>query len=155
MSKDQPIKKPKKQDISDELLLDLQRVQAEFINFKRRTEEEKVRAVLAGKEQAVIALLPVLDNIDRAISHEPEDIKDHSWVKGVLATATQLEQQLEAIGLRKIGKVGENFNPLLHEAVSMQDGDGNNEIVSAVVQTGYQFNQDVIRPAMVIVKRIK
>lgn len=155
MVKNPSAKKTKNKDISDELLSDLQRVQAEFINFKRRTEDEKARAVLAGKEQAVIALLPVLDNIERAIAHEPEDIKDHQWVKGVIAVSSQLESNLQNIGLVKIGKIGEVFDPNKHEAVSMQDGDGETEIISSVVQNGYQFNNEVIRPAMVIVKRVK
>lgn len=150
----QPIKKSKPGDIEDQLLADLQRIQAEFINFKRRSEQEKARAVLAGKEQAVIALLPVLDNIERAIAHEPEDIKDHAWVKGITAVAVQLEAQLANMGLHKIGVVGEPFDPTKHEAISMAEGEGNTEVISAVMQNGYQFDEQVIRPAMVQVKRI-
>lgn len=136
-----------------ELTADLQRVQADFINFRRRADEDKVRAVQAGKEQAVLALLPVLDNIERAIAHEPADIKDHQWVKGVASIATQLESQLEAIGLKKIGVIGELFNPNLHEAVGMDDSEGDTEVVAAVLQTGYQFGDMIIRPAMVQVTR--
>ncbi len=150
----QPIKKSKPGDIEDQLLADLQRIQAEFINFKRRSEQEKARAVLAGKEQAVIALLPVLDNIERAIAHEPEDIKDHAWVKGITAVAVQLEAQLANMGLHKIGVVGEPFDPTKHEAISMAEGEGDAEVISAVMQNGYQFDEQVIRPAMVQVKRI-
>jgi len=86
-------KEPKKTSKNDERVLeltaDLQRVQADFINFRRRSEEEKLRAIQAGKEQAVLTLLPVLDNIERAIAHEPADIKDHAWVKGVSSIALQ------------------------------------------------------------------
>jgi molecular chaperone GrpE len=153
MKKEPTTKKVKQNDLEDQLLADLQRIQAEFINFKRRAEEEKARAVLAGKEQAVIALLPVLDNIERAIAHEPEDIKDHAWVKGVSAVALQLESQLENIGLTKVGVVGEPFDPNKHEAISMADGEGETEVVSAVLQNGYEFNNQVLRPAMVQVKR--
>lgn len=147
-------KKPNKQDERVlELTADLQRVQADFINFRRRAEEDKVRAVQAGKEQAVLALLPVLDNIDRAISHEPADIKDHQWVKGVASIAAQLESQLQAIGLQKIGITGEPFDPNKHEAVSMDEADGDTEVVAAVLQTGYQFADTIIRPAMVQVTK--
>lgn len=148
-------KTPKKQPTEQEaeLLADLQRVQAEFINYKRRADEERIRAVQSGKEQAAIALLPILDNIERAIAHEPADIKDHTWVKGVGAVAKQLEGQLEVIGLKKIGVIGESFDPNIHEAVAMDDGDGEHEVVSAVLQAGYAFGDSVLRPAMVKVAK--
>lgn len=136
-----------------ELTADLQRLQAEFINFKRRSEEERSRAMQSGKEQAVVMLLPILDNLGRAIKHEPEDIKEHSWVKGIGAVAKQLEGQLESIGLRNIGVVGEAFNPNLHEAVAMEDSDGDTEVIAEVLQTGYIFGDFVLRPAMVRVTR--
>lgn len=153
MTKDKA-KVPGKQDEKVlELTADLQRVQADFINFRRRADEDRARALLAGKEQAVMALLPVLDNIERAIAHEPADIKEHAWVKGVASIANQLEGQLEAIGLMKIGVTGEPFNPNKHDAVSMDDGEGEQEVVAAVLQTGYQFGDTIIRPAMVQVTK--
>jgi len=151
-------KEPKKTSKNDERMLeltaDLQRVHADFINFRRRSEEEKIRAIQAGKEQAVLTLLPVLDNIERAIAHEPADIKDHAWVKGVSSIALQLETQLAAIGLRKIGVEGEAFDPNRHEAVSMnEDATGEHEVVAAVLQPGYQLGEQIIRPAMVNVTK--
>ncbi len=146
-------KKPTKDEQIAELTADLQRLQAEFINFKRRSEEERTRAVSAGKEQAVIALLPVLDNIERAVAHEPEDIKDHAWVKGVSAVSKQLGSQLEAIGLVKVGVEGEPFDPEKHDAIAVDDGEGETEVVSAVLQTGYQFGDQIIRHAMVKVTK--
>jgi molecular chaperone GrpE len=136
-----------------ELTADLQRLQAEFINYKRRAEAEKLSAIQTGKEQALIAILPVLDNIERAVAHEPADIKEHQWVKGVSAIAIQLEGQMEAIGLKKIGEVGEEFDPNKHEAVVLEDGEGDTEVVSGIIQTGYMFGEDVIRPAIVKVVR--
>lgn len=150
-------KKPKKATKQDERVLeltaDLQRVQADFINYRRRAEEDRVRALQTGKEQAVMALLPVLDNIERAIAHEPADIKDHQWVKGIAGVASQLESQLEAVGLQKIGVIGEPFDPNLHDAVSMDESEGETEVVAAVHQTGYRFGDTIIRPAMVQVTR--
>lgn len=145
--------KPQPSEHEAELLADLQRIQAEFINYKRRADEERIRAVQAGKEQAAIALLPILDNIERAIAHEPADIVEHPWVKGVGAVAKQLEGQLETIGLRKIGAVGDLFDPNVHEAVAMDDGDGETEVIAAVLQTGYAFGDTVLRPAMVKVTK--
>jgi molecular chaperone GrpE len=151
-------KEPKKTSKNDERVLeltaDLQRVQADFINFRRRSEEEKLRAIQAGKEQAVLTLLPVLDNIERAIAHEPADIKDHAWVKGVSSIALQLEMQLASIGLKKIGVEGEAFDPNQHEAVSMnEEATGEHEVVAAVLQPGYQLGEQIIRPAMVNVTK--
>jgi molecular chaperone GrpE len=151
-------KEPKTPKENDERMLeltaDLQRVQADFMNFRRRSDEEKIRAVHAGKEQAVLALLPVLDNIERAIAHEPADIKDHAWVKGVSSIAQQLDSQLAVIGLRKIGAVGEIFDPSKHEAVGMnEEAEGELEVVAAVLQPGYQLGETVIRPAMVNVTK--
>jgi molecular chaperone GrpE len=151
-------KEPKKTSKNGERVLeltaDLQRVQADFINFRRRSEEEKLRAIQAGKEQAVLTLLPVLDNIERAIAHEPADIKDHAWVKGVSSIALQLEMQLASIGLKKIGVEGEAFDPNQHEAVSMnEEATGEHEVVAAVLQPGYQLGEQIIRPAMVNVTK--
>lgn len=157
MSKNKSIKpkKPHDQQIKvQELVADLQRIQADFVNYRNRAEEERLRAVQTGKEQAVIAILPILDNIERAINHEPDDIKDHQWVKGVTTIAKQLEAQMEAIGLKVIGKPGEHFDPNLHEAVVFEDGDGANEVVELVIQNGYQFGDTIIRPATVKVKRV-
>lgn len=153
MTKDKPKKTTKLDESVLELTADLQRVQADFINYRRRAEEDRVRALHTGKEQAVMALLPVLDNIERAIAHEPADIKDHQWVKGIAGVAQQLESQLESIGLRKIGVVGEPFDPNLHDAVGMDDAEGETEVVAVVHQTGYQFGDTIIRPAMVQVTK--
>lgn len=139
---------------NQELLSMLQRLQADFVNYKQRAENERLQAIQNGKEQALIALLPVLDNIERAISHEPDDIKDHKWVQGVASIAKQLEGQMEAIGLKKIGECGEAFDPVRHEAVVFEDGDGDSEVVDSIIQNGYQFDDTIIRPAIVKVKRI-
>lgn len=152
-SKDNKLKKPKKKSDENqkiaELTADLQRLQAEFINYKNRTTKDKEFAVEFGKEQAVSSLLPILDNLERAIAHEPADIKDHSWVKGVGAVVKQLETQLKTIGLVKIGKIGDEFNPDYHEAVSMQDGEGDQEVIIGIAQTGYTLDGRVIRHAIV------
>lgn len=141
-------KKTQKQQI-EELTEDLQRLQAEFINFKRRSEEDKAKAVFVGKEQAYKSLLPVLDNLDRALAHQPEDIQEHAWVKGVASVAKQLESELKTTGLEKYGAVGDPFNPEIHDAVSMLDGDGDTEVIVGVAQTGYMLDGLVIRHAVV------
>jgi len=154
MPKSHVPKAKKSTEPDQELLIMLQRLQADFINYKQRAENERLQALQNGKEQAIIALLPVLDNIERAISHEPADIKDHKWVQGVTSIAKQLEGQMEAIGLKKIGECGEEFDPVRHEAAVFEDGDGNREVVDSIIQNGYQFDDNIIRPAIVKVKRI-
>lgn len=153
MPKPKNIKPSQQDERLAELTADLQRVQADFINYRQRVEADRIRLVQAGKEQAIIALLPVLDNIERAVDHEPKDIKNHQWVKGVTAIAKQLDGQFETIGLKKICDIGEPFDPSRHEAVLMEDGDGELEVVAEVLQSGYQFGDTIIRPAMVKVTR--
>ena len=133
----------------EELTNDLKRVQAEFLNYKRRSEEDKLFAIEIGKEQAVASLLPVLDNLDRAIAHEPDDIKDHQWVKGVSSVVKQLDSQLQNIGLIKVGNIGDIFDPEMHEAISMIDGEGDEEVIVGVAQAGYKLNNRIIRHAKV------
>lgn len=146
-------KSNKYEEAIDLLTADLQRIQADFVNFKTRADANRLRDVQTGKEQAVLALLPVLDNLERAIAHEPKDIKNHQWVKGVTQMVKQLEGQLESIGVTKIDKVGEEFSPYRHEAVVMEESDGDTEVIAEVLQSGYQFGDTVIRPAKVKVKR--
>lgn len=152
-----PSKKTKKgsgdQKQVEELTNDLKRIQAEFINFKRRSEQDRLKAVVIGREQAVEKLLPILDNLDRALAHEPDDIKEHPWVKGVSAIVKQLESQLSEIGLKKIGLIGDEFDPELHEAVSMVDSEGEKDVIVAVAQVGYMLDGRVIRHAVVQVGR--
>ena len=147
--KQKKFKKNNNQKIIQELKDDIKRIQAEYINYKRRSEEEKQRAVALGKEQAVSVLLPIIDNLERAIVHQPKDIADHAWVKGVAGVEKQLNSQLQGIGLVKIGVVGDEFNPDLHNAVSMQEGDGDKEVITAVLQSGFMLDGKVVRHAMV------
>jgi molecular chaperone GrpE len=146
-------KQPKVDPLVAEAVADLQRLQAEFINFKRRSEEERTRAVELGKEQIISGLLPIFDNLERALAHEPADIKDHAWVKGVSSVAKQLESQLAGLGLVKIGVVGEQFDPSRHDAVAADDNDGETEVIGEVLQPGYELGGQIIRHAMVKVTK--
>ncbi|HOR23560.1 nucleotide exchange factor GrpE [Candidatus Saccharibacteria bacterium] len=142
------------QDLIEVLTADLQRIQADFINFKTRTESNRIKDINLGKEKAIEALLPILDNLERAIAHEPRDIKSHPWVKGVAQMVKQLDTQLRSIGVVKINNIGEAFDPYKHEAVMMEESSGNTEVVADILQAGYQFGETIIRPAKVKVKRV-
>ncbi len=138
-----------------ELTQDLQRIRADFENYRKRTETEKTAARDAGSAVTVQKLLPAIDNIERAIRHAPDDIAEHSWVKGVTGLTKQLDKSLENLGLQRIdASKGVSFNPDLHEAIQFdEDAEGDSEIVDEQLQAGYTLNGSVIRPAMVKVTR--
>lgn len=138
-----------------ELTQDLQRTRADFENYRKRVEQEKVQAREAGQASAVLKLLPTIDNIERAIAHAPEDIKDNSWVQGVMNLAKQLDKSLEVLNLKRIEAApGAIFNPELHEAIQFdEDSDGEQEVIAEELQAGYTLNGVPIRHAMVKVAR--
>jgi molecular chaperone GrpE len=149
-----PKKPVSKKSAEEALLADLQRVQADFVNFKRRSEEERMRAVSIGKEDVLHQMLPVIDNLERALGHTPKELANNDWAKGVANVAKQLKQTLQGLGLAKIPTVGQHFDPSLHEAVAVE-GEGSQELVAEELRPGYILNDYVLRPSMVRVKREK
>src|SRR3977135_3407951 len=106
------VKKPQDevQDVSDtpeevvelqqqvgELTQDLQRTRADFENYRKRVESEKSAIREAGQASAILKLLPVIDNIERAVAYTPEDLKDHKWVQGIAGLVKNLEKSLESL----------------------------------------------------------
>jgi molecular chaperone GrpE len=152
-------KKPKKQiDLEvqiDELTQDLQRTRADFENFSKRVDTEKIAARISGQAGAILKLLPVIDNIERAILYTPEDIKDHDWVKGVGGLVKNLEKSLSDLGLKRIdAKPGTVFDPSVHEAVQFdEEVEGEHEVIAEELQAGYTLEGRPIRHAMVKVTR--
>ncbi len=146
-------KKQLEQEIG-ELTAGLQRIQADFMNFKRRSEEDGIRSRMSGKRQMVLALLPVVDNLERALPHQPKELKSNEWAQGISKVALQLTKSLDELGVYKIVTEGQEFNPEFMEAVSVE-GEGDKEIVSEELQTGYIMNEEVIRPSMVKIRRSK
>jgi molecular chaperone GrpE len=130
----------------------LLRERADAANIRRRAEEDRVKLAGYFKANVIKELLPVIDNFDRALKAVPDDIKDHDYVKGIQSIVSQFEQTLEKIGVVKIKTVGEAFDPNLHEAVTMEEGEGTEEVVSEELQSGYMLAEEVLRPAMVRVK---
>jgi molecular chaperone GrpE len=138
-----------------ELTQALQRERADATNIRRRHEAEI--AALRGrvKSSVIHELLPVIDNFERALKHVPKDLENNDYIKGVQAVVKQFEQTLAGMGVERIKTVGEHFDPKLHEAVSMDEGDGKHEIISEELQAGYSMGDEVIRHAMVKVKTQK
>ncbi len=152
-------KKPKKNTEFEqklgELTLDLQRTRADFENYRKRVDAEKQSAREAGQASAVLKLLPVIDNIERAIAYTPEDLKDNTWVQGVANLVKHLDKSLEGLSVARINaKPGEPFNPAFHEAIQFdEEAEGENEVIAEELQAGYTLNGHVIRHAMVKVTR--
>jgi len=138
----------------DDLKFDLQRTRADFENYRKNTEARVASSQKLGEKKAILSLLPVIDDIERAILHLPEDLKDNSWAQNVVKMNKNLEKNLEKLGVHKINsKNGVTFNPEFHEAVQFDETDGEEEIVAEELRAGYQMNGDILRPAMVKVAR--
>lgn len=138
-----------------ELTADLQRVRADFENYRKRVDGEKVAMYKSGEVKTILKLLPVIDTIERAISHIPEDIAEHKWVQGVAGMSKQLDKSLKGLDLQRIDTTpGVVFDPALHEAVQFnEDSTGETEVIESEMQAGYLYEGQPIRHAMVRVTR--
>jgi molecular chaperone GrpE len=133
-----------------ELTEALQRERADATNIRRRHEEEIANMHNRLKSNVVSELLPVIDNFDRALRHVPSDLEGNDYIKGVKGVVKQFETTLASMGVERIKTVGQHFDPNIHEAVSMDEGEGGkDEIVSEELQSGYKLGNNVIRHAMV------
>jgi len=138
-----------------ELTLDLQRTRADFENYRKRVEAEKEMARGSGRAGAIMKLLPIVDNIDRAISHLPEELKQNAWAVSVVNLSKNLEKSLSSMGVERIPAAqGSAFDPDLHDAVQFdEEADGENEVIAEELQPGYKVDGVVMRPSMVKVIR--
>lgn len=124
---------------------DLQRLQAEYVNYKRRVDRDREVARDAAKVSVLTALLPVLDDIGRAREHE-------ELTGGFKAVAESLERTVTTQGLTAFGEVGDAFDPHRHEALMHHySNEVAGPVCQAIVQVGYQFGERVVRPARVAV----
>ena len=123
------------------------RLAAEFDNFKKRTEREKLSTAEYAKASVMKTLLPILDNAERAAEYEHGT---EQYNKGIEMIVKQLSDLSGKLGLKEIGEVGEEFNPEVHEAIMhIEDENLGENVVAAVLQKGYKFGDTVVRPAMV------
>lgn len=138
-----------------ELTADLQRLRADFENYRKRVEADKDHARTQGQTAAIIKLLPTVDTIERAARHIPKDLADNAWVKGIAGLSRQLETSLASLNVQRIDATpGAAFNPELHEAIQFdEDSDGDHEVIAEELQAGYTLNGTPIRHAMVKVAR--
>ncbi len=126
-----------------------QRSQADFANYKRRVEGELREIGCTSNANLVVNLLPVLDDLERALSSVPEDLAEVSWVDGIALIERKLRGTLESMGLSTIEAVGEPFDPNVHEAVMQAKGEEG--IVVQELEKGYKFHDRIIRPTKVVV----
>jgi len=130
-------------------LANWQRAQADFINYKRRSEQEKEEISKFVNTTLMLSLLPILDDLERAFISIPNRIAKLSWVDGIRLIERKLQANLAAQGLSQIKAIGEPFDPKLHEAA--MHGKGKEGIVIEELQKGYKLYDRVIRPTMVVV----
>ena len=125
-----------------ELTDTLKRVQAEFENYKKRTEKENVEFIKSASKTMIMKLLPILDNFELAIMNK--ESKD-DFIKGVELIYSELFTLLEAEGLKRIEAQGNKFDPYMHEALLTEKSECDNETVTEELQKGYTLNDKVIR----------
>lgn len=127
-----------------------QRCFAEFDNFRKRTIKEKASMYDDGVRSTVEKLLPVVDNLERAVAVECENNAENSFYKGVAMTLKQFQEILTSMGVEQIKALGETFNPNLHAAVAHEDNEEYGEnVIMLEMQKGYQYKDKVIRHSMV------
>lgn len=151
MKKDKKEKAEELEKKIEELTNDLIRTRADFENYRKRVESEKEQAKVVAKSAIISKLLPIIDDIELAISYAPENLKDNPWVKGVNKLSLKLETSLSNLGVKTIDtKNNTTFDPKLHDAISMDDSsEGEEEIILEELRKGYLYNDAVIRPSMV------
>lgn len=137
-----------------ELTNALQHERADATNIRRQHDEQVANLRTIVKSNVVKDLLPVVDNFELSLKHLPKDLENNDYIKGIQNIVKQFEKTLSDIGVERIKTVGEAFNPHLHEAVTMEVGEGTQEVVSEELQAGYKIGDDVIRHAMVRVKSV-
>lgn len=124
-----------------ELINDLQRTRADFENYRKQTELQRSQAMSAARFATVEKFLPLVDDMSRALATYPEQLSP---------LAKNFEKLLSSLGLSIIdSQPGTEFNPDFHEAVSVEDGDGETEVVVETLRPGYLYEGAVLRPAMV------
>lgn len=126
----------------------LKRAVADYQNLEKRVQEDSLAVVQYSRTQLISRLLPALDSLDQAVAGASEAETNSGWLKGVMMSIKQLRQILVDEGLLEV-EVSGKFDPNLHEAVDVKEGEDN--LILQVVQRGYTLNGKVVRPARVVV----
>ena len=130
-----------------ELTVDIQRLRADFENYRKQSEAQQEQAKKIEKFATVVKILPMVDDMDRAIASYPEELG---------ALGKTLEKTMRELGLEKIAtEAGTEFDPEVTEAVMIEDGEGEREVVAETLRAGYRYEGEVARVAMVKVRKEK
>jgi molecular chaperone GrpE len=138
---------------AESCLASWQRAAADFQNYKRRTEQERQEVALFANASLIINILPILDDLERALQSVEAHLAGLTWVDGIRLIYRKFLAVLEASGVKEIQTEGQDFDPRYHEATMF--GEGEEGKVVAEVQKGYMLGDRVLRPAMVVVGRGK
>jgi molecular chaperone GrpE len=134
---------------AEEYLANWQRAQADFMNYKRRTEQERAEFNSFANANLIRGLLPVLDDLERALEAVPPRYKKSDWVEGVRLVERKFKTSLEGQGVKPIKALGEAFDPNFHEALRQDAGEEG--VVIEEFQKGYMLNDKLLRPSRVVV----
>jgi molecular chaperone GrpE len=138
----------------DEYLELAQRTRADFENYRKRVNKETSDALARGKAELARELLPVIDNLERALATGSDPAAHEALVEGVGLVLNELRDKLGSAGVESFDPTGEKFDPQLHEALSAQPAEGTESgIVLETMQKGYRLNGQVLRPAKVVVSK--
>jgi molecular chaperone GrpE len=138
---------------AEKYLANWQRAEADLINFKKRSEQEKAEITKFANAVLVMSLLPILDDFERALDNVSIKLAGFTWVDGIRLIQRKLQAVLESQGLSQIEALGNDFDPAVHEAVLSEEGEEGKVIEE--LQKGYKFHERVLRPAMVKVGKGK
>src|SRR6056297_1741421 len=133
-------------EINNKLL----RLQADFLNYKTRTEKEKVKHYNDAIEDLVCEMLPIMDNFERAMENLDSD---ENLLQGVEMILNQLKNLLKKYGVEEIDALGKKFDPNLHHGVSTEESEKEEDTVIEVFQKGYKLKNKIIRPSMVKISK--
>lgn len=136
------------QDERDNLIDQLQRSRAEFINYRRRTDQERALVRNVVTRDVLAQFLPIVDDFRRALDAIPAEEREQGWEKGIELIASKLRGVLDRAGVKEIDALHQPFDPSVHEAVATEPGSKGSHVVE-VYQTGYKLGDELMRPAMV------
>jgi molecular chaperone GrpE len=140
-------------EAAPDLVRDLQRLAADFANYRKRNEAERAEFTKYAKTDLIRRLLDVLDGYDRALETMPKEVSGQPWVEGMWLVERKLRGLLEAEGLQPVEAVGQPFDPYRHEAVAHVESEAPEGVVVSEYQKGYRLHDRVIRPALVTVSK--
>jgi molecular chaperone GrpE len=126
-----------------------QRSAADFQNYKRRVEQEKEEMARWANASLILNILPVVDDLERALKSLDSNLAGLTWVEGIYQIVRKFQQSLASSGVTEIPSDGETFDPRVHEAVTYAAGEDGR--VVGVIQKGYKLGDRILRPAMVVV----